>query len=64
MRQQKLRDSPIVQQPWIKSIAEKDAAIKIVEFIKELRKKGEISNRTKIHDELEETLRTIVLLWE
>jgi hypothetical protein len=53
LRQQKLGSSPIVQQPWFKSIAEKDAAIEIVEFIKELRKKGEINNRTKIHDELE-----------
>lgn len=53
LSQQKLGGGPIVQQPWFKSIAEKDAAIAIAEFIKELRKKGEINNRTKIHDELE-----------
>ena len=53
LSQQKIGDSPIIQQPWLSSETERDAAIKIVEFIKELRKHGEINNRTIIHDELE-----------
>ena len=53
LSQQKLADSPIIQQPWLGSESERDAAIKITEFIKELRKRGEINNRSVIHDELD-----------
>lgn len=53
LSQQKLENSPIVQQPWFGSEAERDAAVQIVEFIKELRKSGEINNRTVVHDNLE-----------
>jgi hypothetical protein len=55
LRQQQVLNSPIVQPPWITN-KERDAAIKIAMFLKDLSKKHEniLDNRTVIHDAVDE----------